>query len=116
MQSLRRQLERAEIEGKAQRIAELEAALAMPPFPDPLSYLWRAYLRLRRRMAGGFAGPNPVGWQDLDAFIRRSGLRLAPWEIEIVEAIDDLFIHRADADDQPPTRPMSEQLFDTLFA
>lgn len=89
----------------------------MPPFPESLAYLWRTYLRLRRRMGGGFAGPNPIGWQDIDAFARRAGARLAPWEIETLEAIDDLFVYR---DETPAastaTRPMTEQLFDTLFA
>ncbi len=64
----------------------------MPPFPIALAYLWRAYLRLRRRTQVGFGGPQPLGWQDIDAFIRRSGLRLAPWEIEILERIDDIYL------------------------
>jgi hypothetical protein len=64
----------------------------MPPFPRPAHYLWRAYFRLRRRMAGGFAGPNPIGWQDIDAFVRQSGLRLAPWELDVIEALDDLYL------------------------
>lgn len=115
--SLERQLDRAEIEGKADRVVEIEAELAMPPFPEALAYLWRTYLRLRRRMAGGFAGPNPIGWQDIDAFIRRSGLRLTPWEIEAIERIDDLFVYRDEARSaSTATRPMSEKLFDTLFA
>ena len=46
-------------------------------------------------MAGGFAGPNPVGWQDIDAFVRCSGFRLAPWEIELIEAIDDIYLQPA---------------------
>lgn len=117
MQSLLRQLERAEIAGKTKRAAEIEVDLAMPSFPEPLGYLWRAYLRLRRRMAAGFSGPNPVGWQDIDAFIRRSGTRLAPWEIEVLERIDDLFVYRDESTKEPSaTRPMSEQLFDTIFA
>ncbi len=67
-------------------------------------------------MAGGFAGPNPIGWQDIDAFSRRSGVRLAPWEIEILERIDDLFL-RGDAKPESPaaSRPMTEALFDALF-
>ncbi len=64
----------------------------MPPFPDALGYIWRTYFRLRRRMASGFAGPNPIGWQDIDAFSRLSGLRLAPWEIDLLERLDDLYL------------------------
>lgn len=64
----------------------------MPGFPAGAEYLWRCYLRLRRRAAPGFDRAAPVGWQDIDAFIRRAGIRLTSWEIEIIEAIDDAFL------------------------
>ncbi len=86
------QLERAERKGATERIAEIEAELEMPSFPEALAYLWRAYRRLRRRAPGGFAGPQPIGWQDIDAFVRRTGMRLAAWEIELLEAIDDIYL------------------------
>lgn len=37
-------------------------------------------------------GPSPVSWQDIDAFARRSGVRFSPWEIEIIEKLDDIFL------------------------
>jgi len=64
----------------------------MPPFPQALAYLWRAYLRLRRRTSVGFSGPQPIGWQDIDAFIHRSGTWLRPWEIALIEAVDDIYL------------------------
>ena len=73
----------------------VDGDLAVPPFPRVLDYLWRAYIRLRRRAAAGFGGPQPIAWQDIDAFIRRAGLKLAPWEIEMIEALDDIYL-------QPP--------------
>jgi hypothetical protein len=85
-------LERAEHKGKDDRIAELRAELAMPPFPRALGYLWRVYLRLRRRAETGFAGSQPVSMQDIDAFVRLTGLRLAPWECELLEALDDAYL------------------------
>lgn len=91
----------------------------MPPFPEALGYLWRIYLRLRRRTSSGFAGPNPIGWQAIDAFIRRSGIRLSPWEIETIESIDDLFVYRdetAAPKSAGESRAMTEELFDKLFA
>lgn len=117
MQALQRQLDRADAERKTGRIAELEAELAMPPFPECLAYLWQAYLRLRRRMAGGFSGPSPIGWPDIDAFIRRTGARLAPWEIELLERIDDLFVYRDRTAPSPSvaSRTMTEDLFDSIF-
>ena len=71
--------------------ARYEAELVVPPFPKALHYLWAAYHRLRRRKGGGF-GPAPIEWPDIDAFIRRTGLDLRPWEIEIIEGVDDLFL------------------------
>jgi hypothetical protein len=89
---LQAQLDRAIRKNAAARIAEIEADLARPEFPRALGYLWDAYLRLRRRKGGGFAGPEPISWQDIDAFVRRSGLRLAPWEISLLEALDDIYL------------------------
>lgn len=79
-------------------ISKIEFDLTMPSFPMELEYLWHTYIRLRHRQAPGFSGPAPVGWQDIDAFARRSGIRLAPWEIEVIEAIDDAFISPVDPD------------------
>lgn len=89
-----------------ERIAEIEAELETPPLPKALAYLWKAYFRLRRRCSGGFTGPNPVSWRDFDAFARQARLALAPWEIEILERIDDCYLQpsitkRAAPKDQP---------------
>lgn len=105
-------LERAERKANAERIAELEAELAIPPFPVAILYLWRAYLRLRRRTAMGFAGPQPIGWQDVDAFLRRSGLVLAPWEIEILERLDDAYLQPTPT----PTPPEGQTVVATASA
>lgn len=115
-QALESQLERAEIDGKGERIAELEAALAMPELPQALEYLWRTYRRLRRRKGSTDMGsPLPIEWPDIQAFVHLGGMRLTPWEIEILERIDDLFVYRDDKPARTASRPMSEQLFDTIF-
>jgi hypothetical protein len=49
-------------------------------------------MRLRRRAAGGFNGPEPVTLQAIETFSRLSCLRLAPWEIKLIEALDDLYL------------------------
>jgi hypothetical protein len=69
----------------------MEAELELPPFPDALAYIWSAFSRLRRRK-GGHEGPQPIGWTDIDAFCRISGVTFAPFEIEIVETLDDLYL------------------------
>lgn len=92
---LRRRLERAERKGKADRSAELMAELALPPFPQALGYLWRVYLRLRRRAESGFTGSQPISMREIEAFKHLSGLRLAPWECELIERLDDAYLQPA---------------------
>lgn len=75
----------------------------MPPFPRELGYLWQAYMRLRRRAVPGFTGASPVTWQDIDAFVRRSGFRLAPWEVELIEILDDLCLGRSREPEAKPS-------------
>ncbi len=91
-ETLTRQLERARRKRATKRVAEIKSELTLPPFPATLAYLWRSYLRLRRRKGVAFSGQTPIEWPDIDAFICRSGIQLAPWEIEIIEAIDDAYV------------------------
>jgi hypothetical protein len=71
--------------------AKYEAELAGPPPPVALAHLWQAFVRLSRRRGGSGFGPAPIGWGDLDAFMRLTGTRLSSWEVEIIEALDDLW-------------------------
>ena len=63
----------------------------MPLFPEAVRYLWNAYWRIRRRRGGSGFGIQPIEWGDISAFITLSGLRFSPWEIEIIESLDDAF-------------------------
>jgi hypothetical protein len=56
------------------------------------AYLWRAFNRIRRRVGSNGFGANPISWPDIDAFCRHSRFHLAPWEIEIIEMLDDLYL------------------------
>jgi hypothetical protein len=47
---------------------------------------------LRRRKAASGFGIPALEWPDIDAFLRNSGISLSPWELEIVEALDDVFL------------------------
>ena len=37
-------------------------------------------------------GPAPIEWTDIDAFLRRSDVRLSPFEIGFIEQIDDAYM------------------------
>lgn len=60
--------------------------------PLALSYVWDAWKRLRRRSSAGVNGADPITWQDIDAFVRRTGSRLDPRDIELIEDLDDLYL------------------------
>jgi hypothetical protein len=78
---------------RPEKRAQYEAELACPPLPMALAYLWKAYKRMRRRKDHSDMGSvKPVGWPDIDAFVRNSRLDLQPWEIEIIEDLDDLYL------------------------
>ncbi|WP_244448547.1 hypothetical protein [Bosea sp. LC85] len=66
--------------------------MRVPPAPPQLIYLWNAFRRLSDRRGMGLSGSAPLTWPEIDAFSRLSGLHLAPWEIEIVEELDRLFL------------------------
>lgn len=91
-------LARAIRKNRADVVAELEAELATPPFPEALRHVWDIWARLRRRKAPAQSGPSPVEWPDIDAFVRRAQRRLAPWEIELIEELDDLYLAKQSAE------------------
>ncbi len=74
----------------------------MPEFPEALSYLWEIFIRLaNRRQSNGF-GPERLGWAEIDAFCRLTRTRLAPWEVEIIERLDDLYLVERKREDGKP--------------
>ena len=73
------------------RRARAEQALLCPPLPPALDYLWRAFSRMRRRKGGGF-GPQPLDYADIEAFQRLACFTFTPWEIGLLEDLDDLLM------------------------
>lgn len=59
--------------------------------PEALAYIWHAFCRLSARRGSNGFSINPITWPDIDAYVRHSKMPLAPWEVRIVEELDDLF-------------------------
>jgi hypothetical protein len=78
--------------GRPERVAELEAELSAPPLPAALAYLWATFCRLATRRSSNGWGPNLITYLEIDAFQRVTGFRFAPWEIELIETLDRMFI------------------------
>lgn len=58
-------------------------------------------MRIRRRKASGFNGAEPITWLDIDAFLRRSGVRLSPADTDLLEIIDDAYLASFSAGPSP---------------
>jgi hypothetical protein len=69
------------------RAAHYAAELAGPGCPAGALHVWGWFLELNRRRPAGGMGPGSIGHQDILAWCRLRGIRLAPWELD---ALDDV--------------------------
>lgn len=65
-----------------------------PPveFPELLEHIWVAFLHLRRRTPQGFSGPQPISPEQIIAWKKLHEHPLRPWEVEVIEVLDDLYM------------------------
>ena len=63
----------------------------MPEFPAAVSHVWNAFMRLSARRGSNGFSINPISWPEIDAFVRHARIRLSPWEVRLIEELDDLF-------------------------
>lgn len=73
--------------------------LDVPPLPAGLGELWHAYLQIRNSCAAGL-GPAVMTQQDVLAWQQLQGVRLLPWEVDTLLAVD-LAARAAAAPDEP---------------
>lgn len=89
-----------------ERRRQIEADLAVPEMPSEALYLWSAFRRLSGRRGSSGFGPLAISWPEIDAFQRLTCAALAPWEIEILEMLDHLFL-KTMANPNPESDPAS---------
>lgn len=69
-----------------------EPGLIGPPMPPAGEYLWTWFRRLHRRRRYGDSGPMPISTGDIRDWIDLHKCPLDPWEIEILEDLDDAYL------------------------
>ena len=57
--------------------------------------LWEAFQRLSRARSYGAAGPNPIGFPEIEAWMRLTRTPLEPHHVEVIEAMDAVWLNRA---------------------
>ncbi|WP_420023355.1 phage tail assembly chaperone [Cereibacter azotoformans] len=108
---------------KRQMCAALAGALAggNPPVPEAGALLWRAFWQLSRCRTLHAAGPNPIGWAEMEAWCRLMRVPLEPQHVEIIAAMDDAWLDHAYASrgaraaPVKSSQPLTPQIMDALF-
>ena len=72
-----------------------------------MKYLYRWFLRLSKRRGGGF-GPAPIDFTEFDSFFRRIRVEPEPWEQELLEDLDDLWL-KLTAEDEKKRQPKKDK-------
>jgi hypothetical protein len=67
------------------------ADLDVPPIPAGFGYLLDWFNELHRRRGVGPNGPSPLSWSDVDAWARRTDRDPCPWELAVIERLDDAY-------------------------
>lgn len=76
----------------AQQTGVMPAELDEPELPGCVAHLWHLFLELDSQRGGGF-GPAPIGYPQLAAWQRVSGVSLTPWEAGALLAMDNAALH-----------------------
>lgn len=94
--------------------------------PDGAAVLWGSFGRLSRARTWHAHGPNPISFQEIEAFCRLTGTPLEPWHVETLAAMDEAWlVHTFEALQQPSkslqtaspvsSRTLTANLFDAMF-
>lgn len=83
--SLRTHLQR--LRANTGRVDPLLAAAAQP-LPSAIAPLWEAFVALSATRGAAFEGVAPITCLEIEAWCRLHAVRLSPWEVETLLAVD----------------------------
>lgn len=63
-----------------------------PEIPPELEHLWVWFWQLRTANPSAGFGPTPLSFGEMDAWQRVTGNRLAPWQVDVLLAMDAAFL------------------------
>jgi hypothetical protein len=68
-----------------------------PQLPEVLAYLWGGFVELSAARSSTDAGPNPVGWLEIEAWARLTRRSLSAWEVDVLRSLDVVWLTKPDA-------------------
>lgn len=64
----------------------------MPHVPEAGILLWNIFMKLTATRTYHMAGPNPISYTEIAAFCNLAGQPLQPNHVEIIRALDDVWL------------------------
>ena len=71
---------------------EWPEAFPLPEVPEAGEEIWDWYWDLRDRAGGGFSGPEPLKYSEIDAWLRLNRHDLSVLELDMLKQLDDSFM------------------------
>lgn len=87
-------LARAKTDARRQ---EIEKNLSGPALPPAGLYLWGWFHELSNARGSGGFGAAAISYPDILAWSRLTGRRPAPWEVDVIKALDVAYLNTAAA-------------------
>lgn len=83
---------RVHLESMQRQSGKPEPLLQAVEHDESVEYIWEYFCSMNaRRTSNGF-GPNPITEEGVEAWARRRGIRLEPWENRLLDALESLFM------------------------
>lgn len=73
----------------------------MPPIPPGMRPIFDAFLELSGTRAPAMSGAAPITFSEIAAWQRVHGIRLSPWEIDTLRALDAVALNAATSSTTP---------------
>lgn len=90
----------------------------MPPNPAPHIIDWLIEIGL---VGGGGMGAAPISWQEIDAWVRRTGVAIEPWVARLIRRLSSAYVaygRKAEDENCPPPwhAPVTQRELDSETA
>ncbi|WP_426235873.1 phage tail assembly chaperone [Pararhizobium sp. DWP1-1-3] len=94
-----------------------------PRIPIAGQHVWHWFKKMDVTREGTGYGINPLQPTQIEAWTRQRGIKLTPWQLDAIEALDvlrlQLFFEKSSGDKDTEVvisdRPLSPALFDAIF-
>lgn len=75
-----------------EQTGKMPEQLDIPELPYEVAHIWDCFLKLSAKRTSGFKERNPLSELEIEAWERRRRMRLDPFEIECIDALDRVYL------------------------